>query len=263
MKIIHLSDLHFGTEEDKVVQSLKAAIQNIAPDLVIVSGDFTQIGNTAEFQMAADFIQTLPCPVFSIPGNHDVSRFNLWQRFTRPFKKYREYINTNLDPVYETDQLLVAGVNSARRALPHWNWANGAVGQAQRDRLKKIFSPEETRWTLCTLHHPIHKFENMPLDVTVFGGKKTMQLIQNLKIDLVLTGHVHHASISTFGDDHHKTVFLSASTALSSRLRDHENGFNLITLDDISMQVDVYSLTDNAGFKIGSTYRQDRYGSST
>ena len=50
MRFLHLSDLHFGTEEGDIVQHLNAAIDSIKPDLIVISGDFTQIANAKEFE---------------------------------------------------------------------------------------------------------------------------------------------------------------------------------------------------------------------
>lgn len=238
MKIIHLSDLHFGTEDNSVVESLQTAIYTQKPAFVIVSGDFTQIGSTAEFEKAQAFLNSLPCPFLAVPGNHDVPAWDLWERFTDPYKKYRRFIDADLNPVSKHDNVLVAGINSARRAVPHWNWANGAVSSTQRQNLPQTFDGFEG-WRVCTLHHPIHKVQDMPIDVTVFGRKRTLQCFQDLKIDLVLTGHVHHASITTLGNQEHQTVYLSASTALSSRVRGQENGFNIITLSGNTMSIEI------------------------
>jgi len=243
MKLVHLSDLHFGTEEGAVVKSLQTAIFDQNPDFVIVSGDFTQIGNTAEFEKAEAFLNALSYPYLAVPGNHDVPAWNLLERFTNPYKKYRQFIDEDLNPISKNEDVLIAGINSARRAVPHWNWANGAVSGKQRQNLQHIFDAFEG-WRVCTLHHPIHKVQDMPIDVTVFGRKRTLQCFQDLKIDLVLTGHVHHASITTLGDQEHQTVYLSASTALSSRMRGQENGFNVIDLKGDKMNIEVLALNN-------------------
>ena len=255
MKIIHLSDLHFGTESEDIVNALASSLNALSPDLVLVSGDFTQVGSEKEYRSAQVFLSSLECPVFCVPGNHDIPALNLYERFFTPYKKYKEFITDDLCPVFENDKVQIAGLNSARRALPHWNWANGAISAAQRKRLQDIFNPEEGRWTICTFHHPIHKVDDMPLDVTVFGRKRTLNLIQDLKIDIVLTGHVHHASMTLRGDEQHQTVYLSASTALSSRTRGQENGFNVITLNDDSMVIEVLKL-DGSDFKVQQVFEQ-------
>ncbi len=238
MKIIHLSDLHFGTEHDDLVSRTLARIHDASADFVIISGDFTQVATSKEFEAARRFIDDLQLPSMCIPGNHDLPVHNLYERFTRPYKKYKAHISEELTPSYQNGLVDLIGINSARRALPHWNWANGAVSYAQRKALAEFFAdtPAE-KWRICTMHHPIHKIADMPIDVTVFGRKRTLQCLHDLKVDLVLTGHVHHAAFDMIGDEQHKTAFISASTALSSRKRGHENGFNIIEIDEENLHV--------------------------
>jgi 3',5'-cyclic AMP phosphodiesterase CpdA len=84
MRLLHLSDLHFGTEADGIVPCLMNAIASLAPDLIVISGDFTQVADTPQFEMARTFIAGLPAPVFCVPGNHDIPRYNLLERFFNP-----------------------------------------------------------------------------------------------------------------------------------------------------------------------------------
>ena len=237
MRIVHLSDLHFGTVEHGVLLALLRAIKEDGADRVIISGDFTQYATHEEFEKSRDFLNNLDMPYLAVPGNHDIPAFDLWERFFAPYKKYKEYIDETLCPHYEDDQVVILGINSARRILPHWNWANGAISNAQIERVKKTFKQNEARWTICTFHHPVHKIQDMPIDVTVFGARKMIDALRTQKVDIALTGHVHHASFQTIGDETHQTVFISASTALSSRTRGHQNGYNLIELDDTSLSV--------------------------
>lgn len=258
MKLIHLSDLHFGTESDALLNGLVEAIQKIGGDLLVISGDFTQIGSDQEFRTAREFMDRLAMPSFCVPGNHDVPHYNLWQRLTHPFRKYRRHIIPNLNPHIENQDLVMLGLNSARGVLPHWNWANGALSGTQCDQVREFFKPDEDRWKICVFHHPIHKVQTAPLDVTVFGGKRMTKLLLQQEVDLVLTGHVHHASLTTIGNDHHHTVYLSASTALSSRIRDQENGFNVITLLESEMVIDIYKFNGRE-FIATENYRQRHY----
>lgn len=258
MKLIHMSDLHFGTEDLRIVNLLEQAINHMEPSLVVISGDFTQRARNREFIHARDLIGRLQAPVFCVPGNHDVPPIDLMQRFTNPYKRYKRFICDELEPVWQNETLVIAGLNSSRRMLPHWNWANGAISAQQRTKLIDVFDPAEPRWTICTFHHPVHKVNDMPLDVTVFGKDAAMKTIHDLKIDLVLTGHVHHASITTKGDESHQTVYLSASTALSSRLRGQENGFNVITLENEKMTIDIAKLTAN-GFETTDRFSHMRH----
>jgi 3',5'-cyclic AMP phosphodiesterase CpdA len=254
MKIIHLSDTHFGRQTANLLPAFAATAAQLAPDLVIISGDFTQHARHDEFTQAQAFLAALPCPFFAVPGNHDIPSANPLERFFDPYKRYRRYISPELCPRLETPMAVIAGLNSARRFLPHWNWANGAISGGQLQRLRRAYAEDEkaagrNRWRICTFHHPIHKVEDSSLAVTVFGAKDALRTISELKVDLVLTGHVHYAGVAALGDimdekrgkGGHKTLYVSASTTLSSRLRGQENGFNLITLQEEQILVDIYT----------------------
>lgn len=258
MRIIHLSDPHFGTHETNVLNALNQKISDLAPDMTIISGDFTQKASHKEFQQAQDFLENLPCPCLAVPGNHDISPVNLWERFFNPYKKYTKYIHHNLCPSYENDQVKILGINSARRILPHWNWANGAISRHQRQLLLKSFHKLEDNWNILTLHHPIHKMVGeSPIGVKLFGSKKAYNLILNLHLDVVLTGHVHHASVhsikNSVGRD---TLFVSASTALSSRIRDHDNGFNSLDFEGNQLTINRYNLV---GKEFEITHQSQHY----
>jgi 3',5'-cyclic AMP phosphodiesterase CpdA len=257
MKIIHLSDLHFGREGENLLPAFSRAMEKIKPDLVIISGDFTQHASRTEFARAAAFLKSLPCPFFSVPGNHDVAGFNMWERLLFPYRRYRRFIQDELYPVMSFPHALIAGINSARRFVFHWNWANGAVGRRQRAFIDKQFRPELKRWKICVLHHPIHRMEDAPISVRVFGARRTLKELLALKVDVVLTGHVHHASITQLGDATHQTIYLSASTALSTRVRAQGNGFNLLTLDETRLQIDIYQYRDE-GFQPAEKFERTR-----
>lgn len=258
MKIVHLSDLHFGTQVGDIVEDLRAAITSVTPDLVIVSGDFTQVASSREFVTAKHFIESLDMPVFCVPGNHDIPRYEFWQRLFKPYRRYKKYIDDNLFPVMDFDNVIVAGVNSARRILPHWNWANGAISQQQLQQLANVYAqhdPEHKKRRVCVFHHPIQRALSSPMNTVVFGRSKALAAMNDLQVDLVLTGHVHHASITTLGDVDHSTTYLSASTALSSRLRDQENGFNVIALNPGGMDIEIFA-HDGEKFAIKEHYQQ-------
>ena len=54
--IVHLSDLHFGRTDPRLVSGVRSAIEHIAPDLVAVSGDL----HAARQALAVPPGQTIP-----------------------------------------------------------------------------------------------------------------------------------------------------------------------------------------------------------
>ncbi len=253
MKIVHLSDLHFGTEKDEVEEYLLSALSLLEPDLVIISGDFTQTARYEEFQEARAFLDALNVPYLCVPGNHDIPAYNLFERFFAPYRRYKKYISDELCPVFQNNEVLITGLNSARRALLHWNWANGAVSKRQCRRLQSIFkSNAPAQWNICFLHHPVFfDTANSPLKVTVFGRDTFLKSLAESDVDIVLTGHTHHAGVAmqqsgiTAGN---KIIHIGASTALSTRLRKQANGFNLLHLRADQVEIFTYSL-EEGGFK--------------
>ena len=59
MRIAHLSDLHFGKHDEALAEGLANEVAGQAPDLVVVSGDFTQRGTVPEFEAARAFLAAL------------------------------------------------------------------------------------------------------------------------------------------------------------------------------------------------------------
>ena len=83
-RIVHLSDIHFGRVDQAVVERVIEKVNEIFPDVVVVSGDLTQRAKTAEFLEAKRFLEKLPKPQIVVPGNHDVPLYNVFDRFFRP-----------------------------------------------------------------------------------------------------------------------------------------------------------------------------------
>lgn len=58
-RIAHLSDVHFGANDPKIVAATEAWLAKRRPDLVIVSGDFTQRARVSQFRAASAWLNRL------------------------------------------------------------------------------------------------------------------------------------------------------------------------------------------------------------
>src|SRR5919112_1608165 len=113
--LVHLSDLHFGRVDASVVGPLVAAIEDLRPDVVAVSGDLTQRARDEQFREAREFLDRLPrVPQIVVPGNHDVPLWNAFKRFLQPLEGFRRFITDDLEPFYSDDEIAIIGVNTAR-----------------------------------------------------------------------------------------------------------------------------------------------------
>jgi 3',5'-cyclic AMP phosphodiesterase CpdA len=88
--LIHLSDLHFGAHDPRLVEAVEQRIFEEKPDLVVVSGDFTQRARTEQFREACRFLERLReggHDVLAVPGNHDVPMYDRDRRFRSPLTR--------------------------------------------------------------------------------------------------------------------------------------------------------------------------------
>ncbi|MGZ3305555.1 MAG: metallophosphoesterase family protein [Asticcacaulis sp.] len=237
MKIAHISDLHFGCIAPEALAGLKACLDTEQPDLVIASGDLTQSATRQEFAQARDFLAGLGRPWLAVPGNHDLPGMDA-ERFVRPFGRYRHYIAEDLNPLLRTPLADIKGLNSARMAVAHWNWANGSVSHSQCRDLAQTFETSEAPWRICVVHHPPFNSSQFPLAVTLFNRARFLETLKAARVDLVLAGHQHHGFTEPSVGGGHTTLFVNASTTTSQRLRRQPQGLNLLNLTPDHVRID-------------------------
>ena len=232
--VLQISDSHFGTERAPVVAALHRLSKAQAPDLVILSGDITQRALRTEFEAARDFIDKLNVPAtLVIPGNHDIPLFDLVSRFFTPYGRYARSFGTELEPVFDSPDLLVIGVNTTRR----YRHVQGEVSRAQRDevadRLRRA-RPEQLR--IVVTHQPVHVTRPEDQENLLRGHEEAIRTWAAAGADLILGGHIHRPSISALHaampDLPRRVWAVQAGTSLSSRIRfDAGNSVNIIRYD--------------------------------
>ncbi|MGV8953294.1 MAG: metallophosphoesterase family protein, partial [Cypionkella sp.] len=194
MKILHISDLHFGHHDPALAEGFADDINAQSPDLIVASGDFTQIGTKEEFEQARDFLATLTAPIFAVPGNHDVPAVNVLRRFFNPYGYYHRYISPNLEPFLEMDGVALVGMRTSRRARLEWNWGHGTISRSQLEDLEERFaqaSPKAIR--VIVAHHPL-LFPTEPMlqkTKRVKHADAALATFAGLGVRLVLSGHFH------------------------------------------------------------------------
>ncbi|WP_149139980.1 metallophosphoesterase family protein [Gemmobacter caeruleus] len=223
-RIVHLSDLHFGALSPGLEPPLRARIRALAPDLVIVSGDLTQRARAGQFAAARAFLHGLGPPVVAVPGNHDIPLYNLLARVFWPFRAYRHGWSPDLEPVWQGDHAVVAGINSANPLA----WKQGRITDRQLDHLGRVFAGAGDRARVVFLHHPL---EHLPGERQwlMQGAARALRVLPQIGAQIVLSGHVHvsHAGPFTAAPG---LLFVQAGTGLSHRRRAEANAFNLIDL---------------------------------
>ena len=250
--IVHLSDLHFGREDRRVVRGLHDAVWTLAPDIVAVSGDLTQRARRRQFVRARKFLDGLPRPQLTVPGNHDVPLFNIVARLLYPLDGYATSITRDLQPVLTDGCVWIAGINTTRPRT----WKSGGVEPAAIDRLRDaIAATPSAAVRILVAHHPFDEPEGSP------AATDALSALTEAGIDVFLTGHLH---ASYTGHTAHRynvggrtAVVVEAGTATSTRLRAENNAFNVLRISSTVIDVELCSW-DGQAFVASSTQRFSR-----
>ncbi len=239
--LVHLSDLHFGRVDPELLEPLRVLVHKVAPDVVVVSGDLTQRAKSEEFEEARAFLDTLPGPQIVVPGNHDISLYNVLRRFLAPLDRYKRYITDDLSPVFIDDEIAVLGVNTARSLT----FKDGRVNEEQVAQIKKQLSglPQALTRIIVT-HHPFDLPQSFDDDDLVDRAPMAMQVFAESGVDVLMAGHLHasHAgsTAARYAMSEYAALVVQAGTATSTRGRGETNSFNVVRIDADKVEVDRY-----------------------
>lgn len=244
--IAHISDLHFGTEDAAMAAALAADLNDRSPALLVVSGDLTQRARAAQFQAARAYLGTLPKPQLVVPGNHDVPLFDVIRRFFAPLARYRRWITPELSPVVEDGDLVAIGVNTARSLT----WKEGRISLEQIARLQQTLAAVSARHRIVVTHHPFIPPRGAGADRIKLVGRaaRALAVLDEQRVDLLLAGHLHEG-YSGVTQPYYPTarraiVSAQAGTAISGRVRQQPNAYNLIHLDGHRMAIEIRTWQD-------------------
>lgn len=246
-RIAHLSDIHFGANDEKIVAATEAWLQKRQPDLVIVSGDLTQRAREAQFRAASAWINRLKAAglkVLAIPGNHDVPLYDVVRRFAAPLHRYRKYISTDLCPWFEDDSVAVLGINTARSLT----FKDGRINRAQIELMHERFGKvPESKTRILVTHHPLFAMpigKGTELTEAVGRHEDAVKAACDAGVHIALAGHFHRtyaASARKMVETAGPALVIQAGTATSTRLRNAEpqsfNWLHVERFDRIALQV--------------------------
>ncbi len=236
--LIHLSDLHFGRTNPAILSPLIGFIAEMKPDLVAISGDFTQRARTAEYLEAQKFLEAIPFPQIVVPGNHDVPLHNLFKRFAHSLDRYHRYISDELQPFYADAEIAVAGVNTARALT----WKDGRINSHQLRDLREQFAEAPKDCTkIVVTHHPF----DLPGGArgrVVGRSRLAIRTLAECGVDLLLAGHFHIADVGytakRYNIPGYSALIVSSGTSTSTRSRGQPNSLNVIRIEASTITIE-------------------------
>ena len=240
--IVHLSDLHFGRVDNRIIGPLVARIAALNPDLVAISGDLTQRARREQFLEARAFLDRLPFPKLVVPGNHDVPLFNVLARLGDPLRGYRRHIDANIEPAIIDEEIAVIGLNSARGFVVG---GRGRLNVAQIDHAVMMMRPLEPHLIkVIVTHHPFDLPPGFGHDHLIGRARMAMARFASAGADLFLSGHLHVSHVGHTAERYriagHSALIVQAGT-LSTRGRGELNTFNVLRIARPDMTIERYS----------------------
>lgn len=241
-RILHLSDPHFGTVDDRLIRPLLDLAHRLKPDLCVISGDLTQRARAEQFRAAKDFISQLPGPVLVVPGNHDMPLENLPVRLLAPFSGYRRVFGRETQPRFGLPNAIVQGVNTANPLV----WKSGRLRRSSLQLLRHAFAAApKDHWRVVVMHHaPVPAADGTPADIADHAG--TLSALAQAGADVVLSGHTHMPHTG-FAETASGVLFLQVGTAMSTRLKTGTNDLALVTLGADQVRVESWICPPDSG----------------
>ncbi len=181
MRIVHFSDIHCGSQYfvSNLLDRTLVEINDLAPDMVVLTGDLTNMGYRQEFREAREYLDRLECQdVIVVPGNHD-SRNVGYMHFERLF--------SSRDSAISKGGVTILGIDSTEPDLDY-----GRVGRHRYDWIEENYAQHPDDFKIFALHHHL-----LPVPGTgrerniVHDAGDVLEVLIASGVKLVLTGHKH------------------------------------------------------------------------
>ena len=256
-RILHISDLHLGHgATSEPITALRELIPELAPQILVVTGDLTHRGRRAELELARELLDSVGLPLLAVPGNHDIP-YVFPTRFTRTREAWEGVFSTT-EPVYMSDWLAIVGMNSVRP----WRQQGGALESSQLDGLaQKLEGAHASALRTVALHHhlaapPWRAARKRP----VRKRDLVLERLASAGVELVLSGHVHQSAVAQrqefeiVDDDQQKSIVLATAAGFGRPRPDRRGealGFNFYDFDPQSISVVTWSWSGGTFAEVG------------
>lgn len=220
--IAHISDMHVGSPYfvPNLMNRVIVEINELEPDIVLCTGDFTNFGYRQEFKTAAAYLERIKAPVHSVPGNHD-SRNVGYVHFEELMGPRHWSMNVR--------GVRIVGADSSEPDLDQ-----GQIGRERYHWIREEFSvPADLK--VFAIHHHL-----LPVPGTgrerniVYDAGDLLEVLIGSGVQLVLTGHKHVPYVWRLEN----VYVVNAGTCASLRLRGHTRPcYNVVEIEGDEVKI--------------------------
>jgi len=224
--IAHISDLHISnsTFDEELFMNAVTEINNLNPDMIILTGDITNRGYYTEFQQATKYLEMFDAPLFAVPGNHDARNLG--------YQTFEELIGENSWKLTMDGNLTVIGIDSSS---PDEN--KGHVGTPQHMWLEHQLDEcaINEHFSIVALHHHVVPLPQTGRERNVLSDAgDILKTLTTHEVDLVLSGHKHVPNIWKINN----TLVVNAGSLCSNKLRGKiKNSYNIYNITDSEIEI--------------------------
>lgn len=179
MLLIQISDVHCGPMlRNETLRTAMKEINELSPDVILVTGDLTENGLISEFELASKELKKLRAKkIIYLSGNHDYR--------STGYLLFREYFP--FSQVTETEEAVILVLSSARPDRD-----DGEVGHRQNLWLERTLEKYKNKTKIVTIHHHIIPVPDTGADqITIVDAGDVLRSLVKSKANLVLCGHRH------------------------------------------------------------------------
>jgi 3',5'-cyclic AMP phosphodiesterase CpdA len=217
------------------LSSIVADLKAHHPDHIAMTGDISNIGLLAEFQLAHAWLETLgPADDVSfVPGNHDAyvrgSMPDLARVFA-PWTKGEKHSAETYPYLRVRDNVALIGVSSG--VPTPFFIASGRLGQSQLAACEELLEEARSRGLVRVLmihHPPLNRPSNVARGLT--DARDFEAMLRRAGAELVIHGHEHRLSVSHLkGSGRLVPVVGVASASVRRGLAQHRAAYNLFEI---------------------------------
>lgn len=196
--IVQITDLHLRPQgatclghvpTNTLAARACTAVRNFRPrpDLVVVTGDVSDLGEPASYDLAAGLFSKLDAPVLAVPGNHDL-RAEFRAAFAGRFGMPDGRGGDRIVHVHEGTDFAVIALDTLVEGAAH-----GELGRDQLAVLDEALARLSGKPVLIGLHHPPFATGVAHMDRIGLVDRAAFAEVlgRHPQVGLVVAGHVH------------------------------------------------------------------------